>query len=228
MRARWKKYLMLHGVLLAIVAAFGLYALLMQRLFPNGYFHCVLHDLLHLYCPFCGGTRAFLALLRLDVLAALRLNCAILLAGVLLAVLDVRALILLCRKSDKPLLWPRLGRAAILYFGGYLLVINTLMLNGIDLAGDLAPYWQQNGTALGRALFAPLFALVLLLFVLATDLLPLLRAPRHRVAAAWACGYLSLALFAVLYVKWWLFFLYLPLTAGLFLYLRSQKNIFRL
>ena len=223
MQQRVKKYLVFHGVLLALAVGFGIYALLMRWFFPDGYFHCVMHDLLHLYCPFCGGTRAFLSLLRFDLLTALRLNVALLFAGLVFILLDLRALLLICRKSEAPLLPPHLGSIAILYFGAYMLVINTLMLCGIDPAGDLASYWQHQGTTLGRALFAPLFSLMLLLFAVATDALHLPRLSRHRAAAAWACGYLALALIFFLYLKWQLLLLYIPLLAGPFCMRASRK-----
>ena len=222
MHARLKKYLIFHGILLALAAGFGIYALLMRRFFPEGYFHCVLHDLLHLYCPFCGGTRAFLSLLRFDILTALRLNAALLFAGLAFILFDLRALWLICRKSEAPLLPPRLGSIAILYFGAYMLVINTLMLYGIDPAGDLAPYWQQEETTIARALFAPLFALMLFLFAFATDALHLSRLDRHRAAMAWACGYLAVALLFCLYLKWQFLLLCIPLTAGAILHTRIK------
>lgn len=35
---------------------------------------CLFHELTHLYCPGCGGTRAAILLLRGDILGALRMN----------------------------------------------------------------------------------------------------------------------------------------------------------
>ncbi len=214
MDARWKKYLTLHAVLLAVAAGFGVYAVLTSLLLPDGFFHCIMHDLLHLYCPFCGGTRAFLAFLRLDILSALRLNSAVLLAALVFLVVDVRALVLLCRRSKRALLPPHLGDAAILLFSVYTLVLNTLMLYGLDPVGDLAVYWQEYGTPLGAVLFLPVGVLLLLSFWIAIDVFRIGRLARLRRVAAWLSGYLSVTLLCVLYARWCVYLLFVPLTVG--------------
>ncbi len=219
MAAKWKSYLKWHVGLLLIGLGFTGYALLTRFLLPDGFFHCVLHDLLHLYCPFCGGTRAFLALLRLDLSKALRLNGAVLLAVPVCLLLEVRALILLCRKSSKPLVPPYLGRLAVLYFAVYALALNTAVLYGYDPAGDLIAYWFGRMTPLRAACFLPLAFGATVSFLAAVDVLPLPRRPRLRAGAAFLSGYLLVTLLCVLYAQWALVLLYIPLTTGLLCYL---------
>ena len=143
MSLRTRRYALAHLCAVAVLLLFYGYAWLMDRAFPNGYFHCVLHDILHLYCPFCGGTRAMFAVLRLDFAAVLRLNAALPPAALCFAVLDVRAFVLLCLHSKKPLFprwaWP----AAVAYFTLWFAVRVAMLLFGFDPAGDLLGFWQD-------------------------------------------------------------------------------------
>ena len=142
MEKRWKRYLFFHIDCLALAVGFTLYTLLMGRIFPGGHFHCVLHDLLHLYCPFCGGSRTFFALLRFRFAKALRSNPAVLLAGAAALIADIRALVMLIRRKEGDLLPRALLRAAVWYFALWTFLVNTLMLAGIDPLGDLSGYWH--------------------------------------------------------------------------------------
>ena len=58
------------GLLLGLLAYFSL----VYWLFPRLGIGCVFRDVLGFPCPGCGMSRAFLALLRLDVVAAFRYN----------------------------------------------------------------------------------------------------------------------------------------------------------
>lgn len=142
MGTRERRYLQFHILLLLLFVLLAGYAYATVRLLPPTAIHCILHDLLHLYCPFCGCTRAFLALLGARPLLALRLNAAAVVAVVAFLVLDLRALLLLCRKKEGALLPFWVERASILFFWWFFLLRNLLMLWGIDPTGDLAPLWQ--------------------------------------------------------------------------------------
>ena len=139
---RTRRYLLAHLCAAAVLLLFYGYAWLMGRAFPNGYFHCALHDILHLYCPFCGGTRALFAVFRLDFAAILRLNAALPPAALIFAVLDVRALVLLCRHSEKSLFPRWLFPAAVACFIFFFVLRVALLLFGFDPAGDLLVFWQ--------------------------------------------------------------------------------------
>ena len=142
MSERAKRYLLAHLCAVAVLLLFYGYAWLMNRAFPNGYFHCVLHDILHLYCPFCGGTRALFAALRFDLAAVLRLNAALPPAALAFAVLDVRALVRLCRHREGPLFPQWLLPAAVAYFLFFFVLRVAMLLFGFDPAGDLLVFWQ--------------------------------------------------------------------------------------
>ena len=222
MTARWKKYVWLHVVVLLGAVTFAVYAILMRALLPGSSPHCLLHDLLHLYCPFCGGTRAFFALLRFDLLAALRFNAAAVLAVLFALALDVRALVLLCKGSEKPLLPRGCWRVAVGYFWLYGLLLNTAMLFGLDPIGDLVPYWQA--LPLWRAaLFLPLAVLVTLSAFRA--ILAYVGSLPHGLAWACCCAALSITLAFLLFFRWWLWLLCLPAATVLYLLWRKRKRI---
>jgi len=165
---RARQYVFAHLFAVAVALLFAGYAWLMQRAFPDGYLHCVLHDFLHLYCPFCGGTRAMFAVFRFDLAAIWRLNPALPPAALFLIVLDVRALVLLCRHSEKPLFPAWTLPAVIGYFILFFVMRNAALLFGFDPAGDLLPFWRGfpafRAAAATASLTAAGAALLLFLF----------------------------------------------------------------
>ena len=203
MDKRWKPYLLFHLGLVGVAAVFAVYAWVTSLLFPNGFFHCFMHDLMRLYCPFCGITRAFMALLRLQIAEAFRLNTAAMLAGIVAVVLDIRAFVILCRKSKKRLIPPSTETVAICYFAICTATKNLLMLGGIDQTGDLKQYWE--GTALWQiAVLAVLLILTAASFMVAATYIPGWRLNRYCRLFGWLTLLLGVAIIAVLYLKWYL------------------------
>jgi len=110
---------------------------------PTAFGGCWIHDLLFLYCPLCGGTRAAAALARLDFVEAFRCNAAVVIFLIFFVILDLVVLIRLLRKRENwwsvPL-WCWIS--AIGLFVGYTLLRNILMVVwGIDPTGDLVSFW---------------------------------------------------------------------------------------
>lgn len=215
---RWKKYLTAHGALLAVAVGFWGYAQLTRLLFPDGFFHCVLHDLLHLYCPFCGGTRAFLAVTGLDLITAMRMNAAVILAALFCVGLELRALWLLFSKKEGELLPRWVGSLGVVYFSVYGLLINTLLLFGVDPIGDLLGYWQGTVELWRAAFFVWFGTMAVAAFLVAV--LPVWRLPsRIRCNAAFVSGFFVVTLLCILYAAAWMLLLYIPLLTGLLCYL---------
>jgi hypothetical protein len=106
---------------------------------------CIMHNLPHIYCPFCGGTRAMVALVRGRIWHSLCYNplSAYLTAGFLY--FDVVAAVRIKNNHPTPLSIPRwywiVGIAiAVLVF----LVRNVALIGyGIDNLGDLIGYWGK-------------------------------------------------------------------------------------
>ena len=220
MEKRWKRYILFHVDCLALAVGFTFYTLLMGRLFPDGHFHCVLHDLLRLYCPFCGGSRTFFALLRFDFPKALRSNPAVLLAGAVALVADIRALVMLIRRKEGELLPRVLLRAAVWYFALWTALVNVLMLAGVDPLGDLAAYWHLPAWRFW--LFVPL-AFFLAVFA-AAALSDYSVFSRLRPVSGFAALFCLIALAAVLWGLWLITLSYIPACAGLILWIVWHKK----
>lgn len=223
MQGRWRRYVRFHVDMALLALGFFLYALLVRTISPDGLPHCILHDVLHLYCPFCGGTRTFLALLRFDLVTAACTNPAVLLAALVALVLDVRAAVRIANGREGALLPPWLWRVAVICFFVYALLLNTAMLYGWDLPGDLYGYWSAL-SPLRTALFFPLTLLLSLLFWGAIGVIPLrasLRAP-----CAIGTGALLVTVLLVLYAHAWLAFGYIPVLVCtvLLLFHRRKKR----
>lgn len=140
---RLKSFWIFHLTLLALfgltVGCFFLFSRLRARGIPV--VTCPLHDLVHLYCPFCGGSRAILSLLRFDFPTALRANSAVLLSLPVLFAFYLRALISFFRGAPFSFRIPRGWTVALLcLFALFFLVRNILLFTvGFDPTGDFHP-----------------------------------------------------------------------------------------
>ena len=145
----WKQregrgFLKVHACLLLACLLFPLYVLLAERAFPF-LFGCFFHDRLHLYCSFCGGPRAVSALLRLELLEALRYNALVVGIALGALVLDAIAFWRLCKQKTPIFLYPRWGWIAMIcLLVAFWILRNLLMIFfGIDPTGDLGAFWQN-------------------------------------------------------------------------------------
>lgn len=145
----WKQkdgrlFLTMHFCLLLACLAFPLYVRLAEWI-PSFFFDCFLHDRLHLYCSFCGGTRAASALLRLQLGEALRYNALVVGLAVGALVWDVIAFVRLLQNKKPMFSYPRWGWIAMIgLLSAFFVLRNLLMiLWGIDPTGDLGVLWQN-------------------------------------------------------------------------------------
>ncbi len=114
------------------------------RHLPPSFSGCILHDLFHVYCGFCGGTRTVEALLRLDFPTAMRCNPFVVVTLGIALVLYVIAWVRLCRGKERLVpvpewVWIAWAVALLLYC----ILRNVLVIAfGIDPLGDLLPFWN--------------------------------------------------------------------------------------
>lgn len=134
-------------VVLAIVAVVAIGALglrLLNSILPDGVQipYCLCHDLLHLYCPFCGCTRAGVALFSFELAESFKANPLVLLFVLGLVLYNVISLVRISRGGEIP----RIKRAEI-WVGVLLLcfaiVRNILMIFfKFDTLGELVSFWS--------------------------------------------------------------------------------------
>jgi len=210
-----KKWLFGHLVLLLAMAAFALYGVVVLYLLPTMPYHCFMHDVLHLYCPLCGGTRAFMAVFHFDLVTVITYNPAVFLATLVFLCFDLRALFLAWRGSERPLFPRFLLPLAVVWFIGYTVLRNILLFFGVDAIGDLVPYISQHLTG-KEPFFAAAFLLMLGIFLARALLSP-------RAACWWLLTALSLALFLAVWVHPLCLLALLPLF-GIVLYLYVLKR----
>lgn len=218
---RLKRYIHYHVIFFVAVLAFAVYGFITTRLLPSPTFHCFMHDILHLYCPFCGGTRAFMALLRLDLLVTVLYNPAVVLATLAFLAFDLRALILILRRREGAFFPSFLPPLAVVWFSLYTVFRNALAFFGIDPVGDIAPYWQARITVP----IAVLAIALLLLTVLC--LLGMLYAPKQKLRRFSLCllPLVAILLIALLYQNAWLLLLLLfPLAVYALLRVVQHKK----
>lgn len=132
-----KEYCMIH-------IAFGLAALMTggylflqhEGLVPSGF--CALQKATGLYCPGCGGTRAFIALMQGHFIKSLRLNPAVILGGALVLYYETGALLTIAINNGKRY-YDRYGIPLYVYLAVIIIfaVVRNVMLvkYGIDWLG---------------------------------------------------------------------------------------------
>ena len=146
-KERLKRLLVSDGLILLAVLAAAVLALgtkLINSLLPEGYYlpYCLCHDLLHLYCPFCGCTRAGLALFRLDFAASFSANPLVILFCFALAFYNGVSLCQIWCEKEIPDL-RRYGPFVLVLLVLFAVLRNILMIFfGIDTLGELVGFWR--------------------------------------------------------------------------------------
>jgi len=105
---------------------------------PFAYARCIIQELFGIYCPGCGGTRAFLALLHFDVLQSLRCNPGV----IVLAIAFVLILIpKFCKRADTERyhrVRKIIGAILLFIWFSFAVVRNIMLFNGVDMLGDFS------------------------------------------------------------------------------------------
>lgn len=107
---------------------------------------CAIHDVFHIYCPGCGGTRAVYSLLRLRIWESFMEHPMVLFTALILADYYIGAIITLIRKNGKRYYYLRVW---FCYVALGLVIVNFVVRNFLlicvhyDYMGDLIEYWMN-------------------------------------------------------------------------------------
>lgn len=113
----WKDFIIINMVSLgAVLIVFGV--MLFQRYDILPPFPCGIHEMFHIYCPGCGGTRALFALLQGKLLQSLLCNPAILLGLMLVLYYETGVIVTLIKRNGKHYYYQK---GWLLY--GYLMIV---------------------------------------------------------------------------------------------------------
>lgn len=104
------------NVIVGVVVFFTIAVMLLQGwgILPS--FPCAVHELLHIYCPGCGGTRAIRVLLQGHFLQSLICNPAVILGILLVLYYETGVVVTLIKKNGKYYFYRKMG-LAIGYLG---------------------------------------------------------------------------------------------------------------
>ena len=147
-KRRFLTFILVHCVALSlVVGAFCLrYVIDHIPVGEQGRFStCIMHRLLHIYCPLCGGTRAMVALCQGKLLLSLSYHpvSAYLTAGFI--VFDVIAAVRIKKNHPTPLSIPKWYWIVGIVIAVLVFLVRNIALIGFgwDNLGDLAHYWQK-------------------------------------------------------------------------------------
>ena len=130
---------------LGIAVCAHVWRALIDALSLEGISGCIMHDLVHIYCPLCGGTRAFVALCRGQLWQSLQYHPLALYFALGFLMFDGIALYRLIRRDERPLLAvPRWYWIVAIVIAAIVFVARNIALIclGLDNLGDLVAYWQ--------------------------------------------------------------------------------------
>ncbi|MBQ6893622.1 MAG: DUF2752 domain-containing protein [Clostridia bacterium] len=134
-KEQWIIFGLINGLLISAIALFPLYD---KYLVGVPFNRCAMLDYLHLYCPACGGTRAFSALISFDILSSLKYNPIVFAGAVLFVIYEIAMIKHLVRGKDRGLLLkPWMVFVFIGIWFSYAIIRNVLLFYGIDLIGNV-------------------------------------------------------------------------------------------
>lgn len=133
-KEQWMMLAITNGLAIAAVLLFPLY-LKYRHLLPIT--KCIMLDVLHLYCPACGVTRAIKSLLQFDILASIKYNPIVFIGAVLFVLYNIAMIRHLIKGGDREcLLKPWMAYVVLGFWMVYAIVRNVLLFYGIDIVGN--------------------------------------------------------------------------------------------
>ena len=134
-KQQWIIFVAVNGFLLFVLLFFPIY---WKHIMELPFNKCSMLEYLHIYCPACGGTRAFRAILELDILSALKYNPIVPLGAVLFIAYEIGMIKHLILKTHREMfIKPWMIYAVLIFWAAYFIARNILLFYGIDLVGNI-------------------------------------------------------------------------------------------
>lgn len=134
-KQQWVIFLVVNGLLLFTLLFFPIYWKYLMKLPFN---KCNMLELLHIYCPSCGGTRAFKALCDLDILNSFRYNPIVPIGAGLFIAYEIYMIKHLIKKTERESFVKMWMVYSVLGIWGLYFIVRTILLFcGIDIIGDI-------------------------------------------------------------------------------------------
>lgn len=134
-KTQWMIFGLVNGLLLLVLLLFPFYQKLMDAI-PES--KCAAVVFLNTYCPACGGTRAFNALIHLDIISSFKYNPVVPLGAAGLIYYEIAMIVHLIKGKPRDILFKtRVIFAFLGFWFVYSLVRCILLYFGIDLLGDI-------------------------------------------------------------------------------------------
>ena len=134
-KEQWIIFSVINGCILLVLLLFPLYRDYVMNLPTN---KCGFVEYMHLYCPACGGTRAFMSLLKLDIISSFIYNPIVSVGAAFFVIYEFNMIKYLIKKCERPIflkLWFVYGY--LIMWAVYFILRNVLLFFGIDLIGDI-------------------------------------------------------------------------------------------
>lgn len=134
-KKQWAVFLLVNLGLLLLLLIFPLYEKLIM---PLSFNQCASVPLFHLYCPGCGGTRAFQSLISFDLLSAFRYNPIVPIGAVWFICYEIYMVVCLIKVPSRKIFFSRpLFIAVMVLWCLYFIIRNVLLFFGVDIIGDI-------------------------------------------------------------------------------------------
>lgn len=134
-KQQWTIFLVINGILLFVLLAFPFYYKYIKDLPFN---RCYLVELFHIYCPSCGGTRAFKALCEFNILKSLWYNPIVPIGAGFFIAYEIYMIKHLIKKTERETFVKMWMVYSFLGVWGLFFIVRTILLFcGIDMIGDI-------------------------------------------------------------------------------------------
>ncbi len=134
-KEQWLIFCSVNGLLISAVLLYPLYD---KYLAGTPFNRCALLDVFHLYCPACGGTRAFAALINFDIAASLKYNPMVFISACIFIIYEIAMIKHLIKGGDREIfIKPWMVFVFIGVWFAYSIARDVLLFYGIDLLGNV-------------------------------------------------------------------------------------------